>query len=100
MCNPHPRPSPYKLDRPLQRHLVHGPIVSTGQIFIDEKLEQEIMALEPYANRTEIERLKNVDDGIYATESSSMLLSLFEGIEYGMKTNVCVCSRGNDPSRY
>ncbi|BCR92193.1 uncharacterized protein ACHE_80093S [Aspergillus chevalieri] len=87
MCNPHPRPSPYKLDRPLQRHLVHGPIVSTGQIFIDEKLEQEIMALEPYANRTEIERLKNVDDGIYATESSTGAMTLLDtepldGVDY------------------
>ncbi len=51
--------------------LVHGPIVSTGQIFVDEKLGAEIMALEPYASHTEIGRVKNEDDGIYTEESSS-----------------------------
>lgn len=29
------------------------------------------MALEPYASHTEIERVKNDDDGIYLTESDS-----------------------------
>ena len=51
--------------------LVNGPIVSTGQIFIDEPVIQQIMALEPYASHTEVERLKNDDDGIYTQESSS-----------------------------
>ncbi|ODM14593.1 hypothetical protein SI65_09938 [Aspergillus cristatus] len=58
--------------------LIHGPIVSTGQIFIDEKLEQEIMALEPYGSHTEIEQLNNVEDGIYATESSTGAMTLFD----------------------
>lgn len=69
--------------------------MSTGQIFIDEKLEQEIMALEPYASHTEIERVKNLDDGIYATESNSMLPCL---IEVGMQWLIGLCSRGNDHS--
>lgn len=49
----------------------HGPIVSTGQIFIDEALEEKIMALEPYASHTQIERVPNDLDGIYTTESMS-----------------------------
>jgi hypothetical protein len=51
--------------------IAHGPIVSTGQIFIDEALEEEIMAVEPYASHTQIERVPNDDDGIYTTESMS-----------------------------
>lgn len=78
--------------------LVHGPIVSTGQIFIDEKLEQEIMALEPYASHTEIKRVKNLDDGIYSTESNSTYLPVIE--ERCGKGVANVCSRGNDCSRY
>ncbi|EYE90854.1 intradiol ring-cleavage dioxygenase [Aspergillus ruber CBS 135680] len=67
--------------------LVHGPIVSTGQIFIDEKLEQEIMALEPYASHTEIERVKNLDDGIYTTESNTGAMTILDtepldGVDY------------------
>lgn len=52
--------------------LVNGPIVSTGQIFIDEALERQIMAMEPYASHTEIQRVQNDIDGIFTTESSSM----------------------------
>lgn len=51
--------------------MVNGPIVSTGQIFIDEALEKQIMAMEPYASHTEIQRVKNDNDGIYTTESQS-----------------------------
>lgn len=53
--------------------LAHGRTVETGQIFFDEALEQEIMALEPYVSHTEIDRLVNDDDGIYTTESTSKL---------------------------
>lgn len=56
--------------------VIHGPIVSTGQIFIDEALEKQIMALEPYVNHTEIERVKNDADGIYTTESDSQFSPL------------------------
>ena len=70
-----------RLDAPAQVHtnltvrsngtLVNGPIVSTGQIFIDEALEPQIMAMEPYASHTEIQRVQNDADGVFTTESSS-----------------------------
>ncbi|KAJ5661374.1 aromatic compound dioxygenase [Penicillium longicatenatum] len=53
----------------------HGPIVSTGQIFFAEELEEEIMAMEPYASHTQISRLKNVNDGIYTNESYNKILA-------------------------
>lgn len=43
-----------------------GRVVETGQIFFAEELEQEIMALEPYVSHTEIDRLTNDGDGIFA----------------------------------
>ncbi|KAM5367248.1 hypothetical protein ACJZ2D_010081 [Fusarium nematophilum] len=57
--------------------LAHGAIVSTGQIFMDELLSRQLMALEPYVNHTEIERVENADDGIYNQESSSKWFSDF-----------------------
>lgn len=47
--------------------------MSTGQIFMPETLQREILALEPYVGHTEIERVENVDDGIYSNESASEL---------------------------
>lgn len=41
-------------------------VVETGQIFFAEELEQEIMALEPYVSHTEIDRLTNDGDTIFA----------------------------------
>ncbi|KAJ5873146.1 hypothetical protein N7455_003689 [Penicillium solitum] len=58
--------------------VIHGPIVSTGQIFIDEALEKQIMALEPYVNHTEIERVKNDADGIYTTESDTGAMTILD----------------------
>ncbi|KAJ5782446.1 hypothetical protein N7457_004220 [Penicillium paradoxum] len=58
--------------------LVNGPIVSTGQIFVAEALQKEIMALEPYASHTQIERVKNVDDGIYANESATGAMTVLD----------------------
>lgn len=52
--------------------LLHDSIVSTGQIFADERLSEEIMGLEPYSSHTEIERVKNDADGIYTQESTSI----------------------------
>ncbi|PQE05122.1 Intradiol ring-cleavage dioxygenase core protein [Rutstroemia sp. NJR-2017a BBW] len=49
----------------------HGPIVSTGQIFFPEDLEEEIMAMEPYVSHTQVTRVENVNDGIYTNESYS-----------------------------
>lgn len=45
--------------------------MSTGQIFVSEELQMQILALEPYVRHTEIERVRNVDDGIYSHESAS-----------------------------
>ena len=42
--------------------------VSTGQLFFSEELSQQIMALEPYASHTEINRTTNYVDDIYAGE--------------------------------
>ncbi|KAJ5663070.1 hypothetical protein N7507_003801 [Penicillium longicatenatum] len=61
----------------------HGPIVSTRQIFFAEDLEEEIMALEPYASHTQVARLKNVDDVIYTNESytGAMIIMDFEPLD-------------------
>ncbi|KAL2690007.1 hypothetical protein Neosp_004073 [[Neocosmospora] mangrovei] len=58
--------------------LAHGSIVSTGQIFIDELLTRQLMALEPYVSHTEIERVKNADDGIYNQESATGAMTLLD----------------------
>ncbi|KAI8682644.1 INTRADIOL-DIOXYGENAS domain-containing protein [Fusarium sp. Ph1] len=58
--------------------LAHGAIVSTGQIFIDELLSRQLMALEPYVSHTEIERVKNADDGIYNQESATGAMTLLD----------------------
>lgn len=42
--------------------------ISTGQIFFDEELSQQIMALEPYSQHTTINRTTNAVDSIYADE--------------------------------
>lgn len=48
-----------------------GNIVNTGQIFFNETLTEELMALEPYADHTQINRTTNLDDGIFSVESIS-----------------------------
>lgn len=62
--------------------IIRGSTVSTGQIFIGEELEKQIMALEPYASHTEIERVQNDDDGIFLTESDS---------EFPLSVSICDC---------
>lgn len=42
-----------------------GNIVSTGQLYFEENLEQQIMALEPYASHTQINRTTNADDSVF-----------------------------------
>ncbi|KAJ5476726.1 hypothetical protein N7475_002455 [Penicillium sp. IBT 31633x] len=58
--------------------IIRGSTVSTGQIFIGEELEKQIMALEPYASHTEIERVQNDDDGIFLTESDTGAMTLLQ----------------------
>lgn len=42
--------------------------VSTGQLFINETLSEQLMALEPYVSHTAINRTTNDIDSIYAGE--------------------------------
>lgn len=43
-----------------------GDIVSAGQIYFDEDLEEQIMALEPYSQHTQINRTTNAEDSIFS----------------------------------
>lgn len=43
-----------------------GDIVSAGQLYFDEELEQKIMALDPYVQHTQINRTLNSEDDIFA----------------------------------
>ncbi|KAL4931708.1 intradiol ring-cleavage dioxygenase [Aspergillus undulatus] len=45
--------------------IVTGNTVSTGQLYFTEELERQIMALEPYASHTEINRTTNAADTVY-----------------------------------
>lgn len=42
-----------------------GNLVSTGQVYFTDALEEQIMALEPYASHTEINRTTNADDTVF-----------------------------------
>ncbi|KAK7711294.1 hypothetical protein SLS64_005316 [Diaporthe eres] len=46
--------------------LSSGDIVSAGQLYFDEELEEKIMALDPYATHTEINRTTHAVDSIFA----------------------------------
>ncbi|KAI0871028.1 Intradiol ring-cleavage dioxygenase [Hypoxylon argillaceum] len=46
-----------------------GNVVSTGQLFFEEALSEQIMALEPYSLHTQIERTTNDVDDIFAASS-------------------------------
>lgn len=46
-------------------------VIETGQIFMSEELTEEIMALEPYVNHTEVVRWHNDIDGIFNQASQS-----------------------------
>lgn len=43
-----------------------GDVVSAGQLYFDEEVEQQIMALEPYTLHTEINRTLNSEDTIFS----------------------------------
>ena len=51
----------------------HSRVVETGQIYFDEKLTEELMAVEPYASHTQIDRVVNDDDGVFAQQVQCML---------------------------
>lgn len=48
-----------------------GNLVNTGQVYFDEELESQIMALEPYASHTTIERTTNAQDTVIAADSEN-----------------------------
>lgn len=45
--------------------------ISTGQLFINETMSQQLMALEPYASHTAINRTTNDVDDVFAGESAN-----------------------------
>ncbi|KAJ5646537.1 hypothetical protein N7490_002909 [Penicillium lividum] len=51
--------------------MAYGNTVSTGQIYFDEQLEKEIMALEPYVSHTEINRTTNAEDSVYSQDTDN-----------------------------
>lgn len=48
-----------------------GNLVNTGQVYFDEDLEEQIMALEPYASHTTINRTTNAEDTVIADDSEN-----------------------------
>jgi hypothetical protein len=56
----------------------HSRVVETGQIYFDEKLTEELMAVEPYASHTQIERVVNDDDGVFLQQVQCKNLPLPE----------------------
>lgn len=45
-------------------------IVSTGQLYFDEALEEKIMSLEPYASHTQINRTTNAEDSVFPYDTA------------------------------
>ncbi|KAJ4390579.1 hypothetical protein N0V93_004175 [Gnomoniopsis smithogilvyi] len=48
-----------------------GNLVNTGQVYFAEDLEEQIMALEPYASHTTINRTTNAEDTVIADDSEN-----------------------------
>lgn len=48
-----------------------GNLVNTGQVYFDEELEAQLMALEPYVSHTTIERTTNDEDTVIADDSEN-----------------------------
>ncbi|KKY24788.1 putative protocatechuatedioxygenase beta subunit [Phaeomoniella chlamydospora] len=49
--------------------IVTSNTVSTGQIYFEEELEEKIMAVEPYASHTQINRTTNADDSVFSEDT-------------------------------
>ncbi|KAL3481309.1 Intradiol ring-cleavage dioxygenase [Aspergillus californicus] len=47
-----------------------GNTVSTGQLYFNEALEEQIMALQPYASHTEIDRTTNAKDSVFSYDTT------------------------------
>ncbi|KAJ9193058.1 hypothetical protein DTO021D3_4940 [Paecilomyces variotii] len=50
--------------------LVSSNTVSTGQIYFEEDLSQKIMALQPYASHTQINRTTNTNDSVFSQDTA------------------------------
>ncbi|KAL4959595.1 intradiol ring-cleavage dioxygenase [Aspergillus stella-maris] len=50
--------------------IVTGNKVSTGQLYFDEALEERIIALEPYASHTQINRTTNAEDSVFPYDTT------------------------------
>jgi hypothetical protein len=48
--------------------IAYGNTVSTGQVYFEEELEERIMALEPYASHTEINRTTNAAGSVFSED--------------------------------
>lgn len=48
-----------------------GNLVSTGQIYINETMSEQLMALEPYASHTQINRTTNAEDSVYGDDTAN-----------------------------
>lgn len=66
-------------------------LVSTGQLFFNESLSEQIMALEPYVSHTQINRTTNAVDSVYSQSSADGFNPVFsvvaadgENVENGM----------------
>ncbi|ROV92747.1 hypothetical protein VMCG_09058 [Cytospora schulzeri] len=46
-----------------------GRLISTGQVYLNESMSQQAMALEPYASHTQINRTTNAEDTIFAGDT-------------------------------
>lgn len=47
-----------------------GNRVSTGQIYMNETITEQLMALEPYVSHTEINRTTNADDSVFDQDTA------------------------------
>ena len=46
--------------------LISDNLVSTGQLYLNETISEQLMALEPYASHTRINRTTNAEDTVYS----------------------------------
>jgi hypothetical protein len=49
--------------------LTSGNTVSTGQIYLNETISEQLMALEPYVSHTQITRTTNDVDSVYSQDT-------------------------------
>lgn len=57
-----------------------GNLISTGQVYVNETLSQQVMALEPYVSHTQINRTTNADDSVYFQDTANGYNPVFDVI--------------------